>query len=389
MKTTRERRSSSGQAGRCSGGWTTCWTPLISSGPSAPTFSRPLTRRTSAPARLEQHRQPDPERGPVERLVERQAERADVVVVRGSLVEDEVARVALVAVEELVRRHVAEHRLEDLRARVQAAELPLHASRVGQVRLRDDEPVGDRGLLDRLLAAQPVLRVHGRDHALELEVVLDHGVGRAACRGSAPGRRARSSRRRRGRRRGSRRGRAARAGRAARRRGRREACSRRSRSRARPCARRPAAAGGGRSPTSPSSLTITAVSPISGWASSRESSVVLPLPRKPVSRMTRRLHDSAATSSGSSGSSGRPASRSASTQTAPRLSTTARPPLAVAQHPDPAAPVVEPEPVDGEHAVEQAPAEDPAAAAALLLGPVVVQKDAAEDAHRASVLPPS
>src|SRR5262249_2607921 len=49
MKTMRERRSSSGQASRCSGGWTTCWTPFSSSGPPAPTFSRPFTRRTSAP----------------------------------------------------------------------------------------------------------------------------------------------------------------------------------------------------------------------------------------------------------------------------------------------------------------------------------------------------
>ena len=38
--------------------------------------------------------------------------------------------------------------------------------------------------------------------------------------------------------------------------------------------------------TSPSSLTMTAVSPMSGWASSLEISVVLPLPRKPVTRET-------------------------------------------------------------------------------------------------------
>src|SRR5439155_1030633 len=49
MKTIRERRSSSGQASRCSGGCTTCWTPFRSSGPAPPTFSRPLTRSTSLP----------------------------------------------------------------------------------------------------------------------------------------------------------------------------------------------------------------------------------------------------------------------------------------------------------------------------------------------------
>src|ERR687886_1657502 len=38
--------------------------------------------------------------------------------------------------------------------------------------------------------------------------------------------------------------------------------------------------------TSPSSLTSTAVSPIAGWASSAEIRVVLPLPRKPVTRTT-------------------------------------------------------------------------------------------------------
>src|SRR5919202_3543978 len=40
--------------------------------------------------------------------------------------------------------------------------------------------------------------------------------------------------------------------------------------------------------TSPSSLTSTAVSPIAGCASSAEITVVLPLPRKPVTRTTGR-----------------------------------------------------------------------------------------------------
>ena len=49
IRTSRERRSSSGQASRCTGGWTTCWTASTSSGPSPPTSSRPLTRRISRP----------------------------------------------------------------------------------------------------------------------------------------------------------------------------------------------------------------------------------------------------------------------------------------------------------------------------------------------------
>ncbi len=39
-------------------------------------------------------------------------------------------------------------------------------------------------------------------------------------------------------------------------------------------------------PISPSSFTITAVSPIAGCSSNLEISVVLPLPRKPVTRAT-------------------------------------------------------------------------------------------------------
>src|SRR5262245_53028138 len=64
-------------------------------------------------------------------------------------------------------------------------------------------------------------------------------------------------------------------------------------------------------------------------------------------------------------------------------------PFAVAQHPDTAAPVVQSEPVDLEHAVQQPPAEDPPASPALLLGPVAVHQHTAEDAHCRCVLPPT
>ncbi len=44
----RERWSPSGQASRCTAGWTTCWTPFGSTGPGPPTLSSPFTRRTSS-----------------------------------------------------------------------------------------------------------------------------------------------------------------------------------------------------------------------------------------------------------------------------------------------------------------------------------------------------
>ena len=85
---------------------------------------------------------------------------------------------------------------------------------------------------------------------------------------------------------GSRPRRAGRAGRAARRRGRRAATQQ-----TQPLASRTVRSSTRRRrwwsmPTSPSSFTITAVSPSSGPREQREMSVVLPLPRKPVTRTT-------------------------------------------------------------------------------------------------------
>ncbi len=203
-------------------------------------------------------------------------------------------------------------------------------------------------------AAQPVDRVHGRDHALELEVVLDDRLGEQRV----------DDRRRVGEagrlddhapeRAGSRRARAGRAGRAARRRGRRAACSRRSRSSSSTVRSSTRRSRWWSIATSPSSLTITAVSPMSGWASRRESSVVFPLPRKPVTQRDRRLQTRARPAEpGRAGRAARPASRSASTQSAPRFVDDGRAPLAVAEDVDAAAPVVEPQPEVVEHAVQQ------------------------------------
>ena len=112
---------------------------------------------------------------------------------------------------------------------------------------------------------QAVLCVHRRDHALEPEVVLHDGLREQRVEDRRRGRPCRSSRpttRRK-------------AGISPRSRRREqvaqlvgEIAAQRAADapvlRAAPCARPRAAAGGGRSPTSPSSLTITAVSPISG-----------------------------------------------------------------------------------------------------------------------------
>ncbi len=147
---------------------------------------------------------------------------------------------------------------------------------------------------------QAVDRVHGRDHALEPEVVLDDRLARAACRGSAPGRRGPSSRRPRAGTRGisprSRRPSRSRSS---------SARSPRREQQTQPLFSSTVRSSTRRSrwwsiATSPSSLTITAVSPIPGCASRRESSVVFPLPRKPVRSATGRpLSARARTSPGS------------------------------------------------------------------------------------------
>src|SRR5918997_4648457 len=49
INTILERWSPSGQRSRCSGGWMVCWTPLTTTGPSSPTSRSPLTRKTSSP----------------------------------------------------------------------------------------------------------------------------------------------------------------------------------------------------------------------------------------------------------------------------------------------------------------------------------------------------
>ena len=87
------------------------------------------------------------------------------------------------------------------------------------------------------------------------------------------------------------------------------------------------------------------------------------------------------TSSGSSGSSGRPASIAACGPEDAEVVDHGCAPLAVAQNVDAPRPVVELEAEVVEHAVHEPDAERPAAPPALLLGPVVVQQDTAERTH--------
>src|SRR5581483_6302742 len=142
-------------------------------------------------------------------------------------------------------------------------------------------------------------------------------------------------------------------------------------------------------PTSPSSFTITAVSPSAGCSSSREISVVLPLPRKPVT-----------TTTGSFDASGkrahelgverieRPACEPLGLHPQrPEVRDDGRPALQVAQQVDPAAPVVETQPELAEHPVHEPDAEDAGAPAAARLGPVLARERSTEGAHCRSVLP--
>ena len=177
MKTIRDRWSSSGQASRCSGGWTTCWTPFRSRGPCAADVQQPLDAQQVASARLEQHRQPDPERGPVEPLLEDEREGPDAALVRVPLPHGDVARVRARPVEEAPGLDLAERGLDDLGAGVERAQSRLEPVRLGHVHLGHNEHVGDRRLLQRLVLDEAVERVHGGHDPVQLEVVPDDRLG--------------------------------------------------------------------------------------------------------------------------------------------------------------------------------------------------------------------
>ena len=377
MKTTRERRSSSGHSGRCSGGWTTCWTPLSTIGPSRADVQQALDAQHVLAARLQQHRQPDAEGGPVERLVEGQAQRAHLVRVRRRIVVVEVARIARRRRPKRADGATSPNTDSTIGAAgFSRRSCARHERGVGEVGLRDDEPVGDRRLAHRLVVAEPVLRVHGRHHGLEPVVVLDE---RRREERVDDRRRVREP-------------------------GRLDDDATEGRDLARVAAGDQVA-----------QLVGEVAAERAAQAAARQQHGALVDPAQQVvvdPDLAELVHDhcrlahvrvrqeageqrglaaaeepgderdgdlhSDATSSGSSGSSVRPASSSASTQREPRSATTAERPFASRRTQIAAAPVVEPQPVEGEHAVQEPHAEDAPAPAALLLGPVLVEEDVAQ-----------
>ena len=204
MKTSRDRRSSSGQASRWRGRVDDVLDGVQEDRPVAADVDEPLDAQEVLPARVEQHRQPDPEAEPVERLVDDERDRADVALVAvpvlvASALAGSSARVRpRRRCEEPRRLDVPERRLDDVGGWVQPRELGRHGGGAARSVFVTTSDVRDRRLLDRLRAAEPVHRVDRRDDGLELDVVAQQRLGERASRRSASGRRARSSRRRRG-----------------------------------------------------------------------------------------------------------------------------------------------------------------------------------------------
>ena len=136
-------------------------------------------------------------------------------------------------------------------------------------------------------------------------------------------------------------------------------------------------------PISPSSFTITAVSPMPGWPRRLAISVVLPLPRKPVTSATGSL-PSAAKGVHEAGVERVEGSAGEALRLDPqhaKVVDDGRPALAVPQDVDSASPVVEPQTEVIEHPVRELHPEDARPAAAVLLGPVLFEKRIAESAH--------
>src|SRR2546421_421897 len=126
-------------------------------------------------------------------------------------------------------------------------------------------------------------------------------------------------------------------------------------------------------PISPISFTITAVSPMAGWPSRLAISVVLPLPRKPVTSATGSL-PSAAKCVHETGVERVKGSAGEALRLHPQHAEVVddgRAALAVAQDVDSPSPVVEPQTEVIEHAVRELHPEDPRPAPAVLLGPVL------------------
>ena len=161
MKTNRERRSPSGQAFEVHGWVDDVLDAVQEQRTVGADVEQPLHPEDVRAARLQEHRQPDAERRPVERLVEDDGHCPDVAVaMRARLVRGyELARAACRAVAKRRSGSTSPKRTSrSASGRIQTRQ--PRASRRGrrrQVGLRDDERVGGGGLFQRLGPGQPVL----------------------------------------------------------------------------------------------------------------------------------------------------------------------------------------------------------------------------------------
>src|SRR3954452_12162717 len=112
---------------------------------------------------------------------------------------------------------------------------------------------------------------------------------------------------------------------------------------------------------------------MSGWASKRESSVVLPLPRKPVRRTTDVFSGEGADKAWVEGVERRAVQPLRLDPQRTEVRDDGRAAFAVTQDVGPAAPVVEMEAEVIEDAVQQGDPQRAAATAAFTLGPVLLQ----------------
>ena len=175
MKTTRERWSSSGHASQVLGRVDDVLDAVDHERALGADVQQPFHAQDVVAAGLEQHRQPDPERGPVERLLERQAApRATSWSCAGASSKTRSRGSRSSPSKSVARRHVAEHDSMTAAAGFSRASSPHQhgRSRRGPVFVTTSRSAAAACLTDSSLA-EPVLRVHGRDHALEPEVVLD------------------------------------------------------------------------------------------------------------------------------------------------------------------------------------------------------------------------
>src|SRR5262249_31473085 len=137
--------------------------------------------------------------------------------------------------------------------------------------------------------------------------------------------------------------------------------------------------------TSPSSFPMTAVSPIAGFPSSACSSVVFPLPRKPVRSVTGVFSAKRSDELGVERVERPPGELRRLRPQHAEVVDDRRVPLAVAQHVHAPRPVAELEPVVVEHPVQEPDAEHAPAPPSGLLGPVVVQQHTTERTHLGSL----